>query len=215
VEAQRGTEDDDAWQLGKEGRGVLQDAPYERIPLGGGGRKKGGFKICRSPHTDFGDAEFGELWWFVNGRKDCENGVNAFIMTELSRVPRQIVAFDVAGTVASHVIEQMAHAVPHFGRNHTDGGIAYCGVDFIGRHFRNVRDKGETHLIEGSNADIRCYVAGLQRKSRCFFRRFETLKAVLWVFLNAYNRFGEWKYKQRLRNPGRSRYYSNHHIHFI
>jgi IS1 family transposase len=168
-----------------------------------------------SPHTDFGHAELDELWWFTNGRKDCEHGVNAFIMTELSRLPRQIAAFAAGRSVTSQAIQCVVDTVPVFAKNHTDGGAAYCGVDFIGRHCRNIRDKSETHLIEGSNADIRHYVAGLARRSRCFFRSLRTLRAVLWLFVNAYNRFGEWKMKYRLRHPKRGRDYRCSHLDFV
>jgi len=136
-------------------------------------------------------------------------------MTCLSREPRQIVAFEVDETVKASIIQQMADSKPAFYRNYTDGARPYLDVNFGGHHCRNIRDKSNTFLIEGNNSDVRCYIAGLQRASRCFFREIETIKAVLWIFINAYNKFGEWKYKQKLLNPNCSRHYSNHHIHFI
>jgi IS1 family transposase len=136
-------------------------------------------------------------------------------MTGLSRLPRQIVAFAAGRSVTSQAIQCVADSVPAFAHNHTDGAIAYCGVDFIGRHCRNIRDKSETHLIEGSNADIRHYIAGLARRSRCFFRSLRTLRAVLWLFIGAYNRFGEWKMKYRLRHPKRGRDYPRSHLDFV
>jgi IS1 family transposase len=111
-------------------------------------------------------------------------------MTMLSREPRQIVAFDVDNSVKSECIQDMVDNAPQAENYYTDGGQSYLGVDFIGRHRRNVRDKSDTHNIEGSNADIRHYIAGLRRRSRCFFRKMETLKAVLSIFVHAYNKFG-------------------------
>ena len=123
-------------------------------------------------------------------------------MTMLSREPRQIVAFDVDNSVNAARIQKMVDTSPQAKKYYTDGGQSYLGVDFIGRHKRNTTDKSDTHNIEGSNADIRHYIAGLHRRSRCFFRRKETLSAMLSLFINVYNRFGEAKQKYRLAHPG-------------
>ena len=80
----------------------------------------------------------------------------------------------------------------------TDGNISYLDVIFPGKHFRNVRNKRDTHIIESINADLRHYIAGLARRSRCFFRCLETMRAVLEVFIDAYNKFGEMKLKHRV-----------------
>jgi IS1 family transposase len=106
-------------------------------------------------------------------------------MTMLSREPRQIIAFDVDKTVNCAVIQKMVDHTVQAEKYYTDGGQVCLGVDFIGRHQRNIRDKSDTHTIEGSNADIRQYIAGLRRRSRCFFRKEETLKAVLGIFFHA------------------------------
>jgi hypothetical protein len=98
---------------------------------------------------------------------------------------------------------------------YTDGGSSYLGVDFMGGHKRNVRDKSETHNIEGSNADIRHYIAGLRRHSRCFFRKEETLRAVLSIFLNAYNKFGSAKQQYRLAHPNCGRDFHFSHVNFV
>jgi len=98
---------------------------------------------------------------------------------------------------------------------HTDGGNIYLGVDFIGRHQRNIRDKRDTHNIEGSNADIRHYIAGLQRRSRCFFRKQDTLKAVLALFVYAFNKFGAAKLEYRLKHPGCGRDFHFNHLQFL
>ena len=159
--------------------------------------------------------ELDEIYWFVGKRKGFENGTNTYIMTMLSREPRQIVAFDVDKSVSSARIQAMVdHTLPAE-TYYTDGGHSYLGVDFIGRHKRNVRDKSDTHNIEGSNADIRHYIAGLRRRSRCFFRNEETLKAVLSIFICAYNKFGAAKLQYRLRHPDCGRDFHFSHIDFI
>lgn len=63
------------------------------------------------------------------------------------------------------LIQKMVDGTLQAEKYHTDGGQSYLGVDFFGRHERNIRDKSDTHNIEGSNADIRHYIAGLRRRS--------------------------------------------------
>jgi hypothetical protein len=135
-------------------------------------------------------------------------------MTMLSREPRQIVAFDVDKSVNSVRIQDMVDTTLQAENYYTDGGSSYLGVDFIGRHRRNVRDKSDTHNIEGSNADIRHYIAGLHRRSRCFFRKEETLKAVLGIFVYAYNKFGAAKLQYRLAHPDCGRDFHFSHLDF-
>ena len=177
--------------------------------------KKKDNTVWISPLTDFSIAEYDEIFWFTVRRKGHEYGVNTYVMTCLSRFPRQIVAFEVDNSVKSKIIQQMVNRNQPFNRNYTDGAKAYLDVDFCGHHCRNIHDKSDTHLIEGSNADIRHYIAGLQRSSRCFFRKIESLKAVLWLFINAYNKFGEWKMKQQLKNPNGGRDYRCSHLDFV
>ena len=159
--------------------------------------------------------ELDELYWYIGKRKGHENGINTYVMTMLSREPRQIVAYAVDHSVKCAVIQQMVDGTIPAEKYYTDGGQVYLGVDFLTRHQRNVRDKSDTHTIEGSNADIRHYIAGLRRRSRCFFRKRETLKAVLGIFINAYNKFGAAKRQYRLHHPGCSRDFPFSHLDFI
>ena len=154
-----------------------------------------------SPETDFSAFELDELFWFIKTRKDNEMGVNTYLMTMVSRFPRQIVAFDVDKSVKAKVIQQMVNSVPVAKNYFTDGGSVYLDVDFCGRHRRNIHNKNDTYIVEGTNADIRNYIAGLKRKSRCFFRSRENLKIVLWIFINAYNKFGHAKRNYTDRQP--------------
>ena len=155
-----------------------------------------------SPETKTDAFELDEIYWFIGKRKGYENGVNIYILTMLSREPRQTVAFDVGGSVNAPLIQNMVDNTAQADVYHTDGGQSYLGVDFIGLHNRNIHDKSDTHNIEGSNADLRHYIAGLRRKSCCFFRKKETLIAVLSIFVHAYNRYGAAKSQYRLSHPG-------------
>jgi IS1 family transposase len=168
-----------------------------------------------SPDTKTESFELDELYWFIGKRKGYESGINTYIMTMLSRKPRQIVAYAVDKSVNATLIQEMVDSTVRAEKYYTDGGTAYLGVDFIGMHIRNMEDKSDTHNIEGSNADLRHYIAGLRRRSRCFFRSEETLQAVLYVFVHAYNRFGDAKRRYMQKHPERDRIYLLHHLSFI
>ncbi len=178
-------------------------------------RQKKQKNVWISAATELEAFELDEIFWFTSRRKDCENGVNTYIMTMVSRTPRQIVAFEVGNAVQAKCIQAMVDRSPHAENYYTDGGTSYLDVLFWGRHRRNIHNKSDTHIIEGTNADIRHYIAGLRRKSRCFFRSLETMKAVLSLFINAYNQFGEAKRAYKQRHPNFGRDFPFNHLHFI
>jgi len=177
--------------------------------------KKRAYAMWISPTTKTDAFELDEIYWFIGKRKGHESGVNMYIMTMLSRQPRQIVAFAVDNTVNAARIQEMIDGTVQAEKYCTDGGQIYLGVDFIGRHKRNIHDKSDTHNIEGSNADVRHYIAGLRRRSRCFFRKTETLIAVLHIFIYSYNKFGAAKLEYRLRHPACGRDFHFNHLMFI
>jgi hypothetical protein len=177
--------------------------------------KKGAYGMWISPDTKPDVFELDEIYWFTGKRKGHKNGVNTYIMTMLSREPRQIVAFAVDTSVNAAHIQEMVDGTVQAEQYCTDGEQSYLGVDFIGRHKRNIHDKSDTHNIEGSNADVRHYIAGLSRRSRCFFRKRETLIAVLRIFIYAYNKYGAAKLDYRLRHPDCGRDFHFNHLAFI
>jgi len=118
-------------------------------------------------------------------------------MTMVSREPRQILSFDVQADKSSFRLQGLVDNAPEAENYCTDGDNGYLGVIFPGKHVRNIRNKSNTHIIESTNADLRHYIPGLARKNRCFYRSLETLQAVLEVFIDAYNKFGEAKLKYR------------------
>ena len=79
----------------------------------------------------------------------------------------------------------------------TDGYLGYIDVAYFGEHIRNTRDKSDTFTVESVNSDLRHYIPILRRRSKCFARSLETMQAVVEVFVDAYNKFGE--EKQRFR----------------
>jgi IS1 family transposase len=49
-------------------------------------------------------------------------------------------------------------------------------------------DKAETYSVEGGNAELRHYLARLVRRSRCFSRCLEALRAHVKLFVHAWNK---------------------------
>ena len=146
--------------------------------------------------------ELDELYWFVGKKPRTQTRENVYVMTMVSRNPRQIVGFDVAFDKSPERIQKIVDASPTAKRYCTDGWSGYVDVVYPGEYVRNIANKNETYTVEGVNADLRHYIPILARRSRCFPRSLETLQAVVEVFAEAYNRFGIAKMNfRRNRNP--------------
>lgn len=50
-----------------------------------------------------------------------------------------------------------------------------------------MKDKSETYTVEGTNADLRHYLARLRRRSRCFSRCEQALRNAVKLFVFVYN----------------------------
>ena len=48
--------------------------------------------------------------------------------------------------------------------------------------------KSQTYTVEGLNADLRCYLSALVRRTRGFARNTQALRRLLWLFVYCYNR---------------------------
>ena len=116
----------------------------------------------------------------------------------ISREPRQIVGFSVATDKSPERIQTIVDSAPEAEKYSTDGYLGYVDVIYPGEYVLNIGNKNDTFTVEGINADIRHYIPVFARRSRCFCRTIETLDAVLSVFVNAYNKFGEAKLKYRV-----------------
>ncbi|MDR1905659.1 MAG: hypothetical protein LBQ27_01920 [Clostridiales bacterium] len=148
-----------------------------------------------SPNTDFQSFQLDELFWFVKFKPHTQTHENIYITLMISANPRQIVGYAVEYSKTETVFQRVVDSAPAAEVYHTDGNVTYLAVIFPGRHNRNAFDKSDTHDVESVNADLRTYIAGLRRRSRCFFRSIETIQAVMSVFVNAYNKFGHMKQK--------------------
>lgn len=143
--------------------------------------------------------ELDELYWFIERKtKGKKTRENIYVCTMISREPRQIVGFSAATDKSSERIQGIVDSVSAVENYCTDGYLGYIDIVYPGRHIRNARNKSDTFTVEGINADLRHYIPVLARRSRCFCRKIETLEAVLGVFIDAYNKFGEAKLKYRV-----------------
>jgi len=145
--------------------------------------------------------ELDGLFWFINKKPLTETRENIYILSMVSREPRQIVGHVVTREKHSKHIQKVVDSAPEAKHYCTDGYSGYLDVVFPGEHIRNVHDKSDTFTVEGVNADLRHYIPVLARRSRCFCRSLETLQAVVDVFVEAYNRFGLAKHNFRLTHP--------------
>ena len=86
---------------------------------------------------------------------------------------------------------------PAAGTYYSDGYFMYNDLCYWGTH-TVAPGKSQTYTVEGINADLRHYIPGVARRSRCFYRRLDSLLAVMKVFVAAYNRFGDYKSKHQV-----------------
>ena len=145
--------------------------------------------------------EIDELYWYLGRKEQTKTRENLYIMTMVSRNPRQIVGYMVSADKSAKTIQRMVDRAPEAKVYYTDGYSAYLDVVFPGKHVYNPHNKNDTYTVEGVNADLRHYIPTLARKSRCFPRKLENLAAVLSVFVGAYNRFGIEKARFTLHYP--------------
>ena len=141
--------------------------------------------------------ELDQLYWFIERKSRTEARENVYLMTMVSRLPRQIVGLDIAYDKSPQRIQAIVDDAPPAGKYCTDGWFGYMDVIYPGKHIRNAQDKSDTFTVEGINADLRHYIPLFARRSRCFARTLETLRSVVEVFVDAYNRFGAAKHQYR------------------
>lgn len=139
------------------------------------------------------------MFWFIGCKGKSATRENAYILTAVSRAPRQIAGVAVVRERSAANIQAMVDKAPWAKIYYRDGYNGYLDVVYPGDYVRNVRDKSGAYTVEGVNAYLRHYIPMLRRRSRCFARSLETLRAVMEVLARAYNRFGQAKAKYRQR----------------
>ncbi len=120
----------------------------------------------------------------------------AYIVTAVDRLTHTIVGFAVCGErtleLFQSIIDNTIKAENYF----TDSFLMYQDLSYWGKHTM-LKDKSETYSVEGANADLRHYLARLQRASRCFSRCFKALSRAVELFVYFYNERQLRKRKQR------------------
>lgn len=149
--------------------------------------------------------ELDELYWFLNRKPRTKTRENIYIITMVGRKPRQIMGYCASADKSSQTIQKIVDAAPEAEKYCTDGYSGYLDVVFPGKHTYNIHNKKDTFTVEGVNADLRHYIPVLRRRSRCFPRKLETLRAVVKLFVIAYNAFGIAKMKFRQNRNSLSR----------
>ena len=140
-------------------------------------------------------AEIDELYHYVGRKAKTETKENVYVIAVAGREPRQFLNLLASWDKSPSTIESLVWSAPHADKYFADGYLGYRDVDYPGYFKRNVRDKSNTFTVEGVNADLRCYIPTLARRSRCFPRKLENLNSALKLFARAYNLFGQWKSK--------------------
>jgi IS1 family transposase len=80
------------------------------------------------------------------------------------------------------VVDSAPHAVSYY----SDAFNTYRELCWWGAH-RAMYGKSETYSVEGTNADLRHYLARLARRSRCFSRCIRALTRAVDLFVRCYN----------------------------
>lgn len=165
-----------------------------------------------SEKTDNDVFEMDELFWYINKKENTKTRENTYVILLISTNPRQILGYYTGRNRTAEVMQRIVDGAQSAKAYATDGNFTYKDVIFPGKHIQNDEDKSDTHDVESINADLRTYISGLRRRSRCFYRSLETLDAVISLFVEAYNKFGE--AKMRYRIPVRHRQGNeNKHLH--
>ena len=119
------------------------------------------------------------------------------MITFIDRETRQIVGHKVSGNKSVETIQGVADSAPKAETYHSDGYSAYKETLYHGKHYAHL-DKSETYTVEGVNSDLRKYIPGFARRSKCFYRSIDTVIAVMAVFVRAFNAFALKKFHTRI-----------------
>jgi IS1 family transposase len=109
-------------------------------------------------------------------------------MTIVERSTRCIIAWwdgeERSETVLQALLDQAPQALFYF----SDAFSTYDAlIHKPGIHI-SMTDKSQTYAVEGDNAELRHYLARLDRKSRCFSRCLQALRRAIRLFVFAWNR---------------------------
>ena len=111
-----------------------------------------------------------ELYWFLEYKPRTETRENIYIMTMVSREPRQIIGHVVSRDKTSRTIQKMVDAAPDAERYCTDGYSGYLDVVFPGKHIFNIHNKNDTFTVERVSMLICAIISQLWHAAAGVFR---------------------------------------------
>jgi IS1 family transposase len=142
--------------------------------------------------------ELDELYTYIDKKPDKNTKKHTYVITAVSREPRQISAFDVALDRSTKRIQKIVNDAPPAKKYFSDGYSGYKNVVYPGVYIMNSENKSDTFTVESVNSDLRNYIPGLARRKKCFYRSLDTLFSVIKLFVYAFNKFGQAKMKCRV-----------------
>lgn len=122
--------------------------------------------ISASTRND--ERQMDELFWYIKKKENTKTRENTYIILLINTNPRQILGYYAGKYRTAEVKQKIVDEAPRAKVYCTDGNFTYKNVIFPGIHIQNDDDKSETHDVESINADLRTYLSGLRRRSRCF-----------------------------------------------
>ncbi len=95
-------------------------------------------------------------------------------------------AWAVCTSRTPELMQSVVDAAPHAQDYYSDAFNTYRELSWWGTH-QAMYDKSQTYSVEGTNADLRHYLARLGRRSRCFSRCAHALTRAVDLFVRFYN----------------------------
>lgn len=128
-------------------------------------------------------------------------------MTMVDRETSAVVGWRVGRHRTEAVMQQMLDEAPQAARYYSDRFPTYAALFYAPGIHQAMGDKSQTYRVEGTNAELRHYLARLARGSRCFSRCIHALTRAVKLFVFAWNRRQLYRHKR----PG----YPAHLIQFL
>lgn len=111
-----------------------------------------------------------------------------FVITIVDRFTRCYLGFRVVWERTQAAIQEIVDEAPKAKHYFSDAFDAYERLWYHYGSYEVSEGKTDTYSVEADNAELRHYLARLARRSRCFSRAVEALKAALKLFMYAFNR---------------------------
>jgi insertion element IS1 protein InsB len=111
-----------------------------------------------------------------------------YIITDVDRVTRCIVGWDVVWERTCTALQAMLDRAPFARHYYSDAFVTYRTLVYSPGCHTALTDKSQTYSVEADNAELRHYLARLVRRSRCFSRCVHALWRSIKLFVFAWNR---------------------------